>query len=114
MDPPLEFYQIDNMVESGSPKKIAIGREPGSRQLRIWGTLPPKDPGLSEILAIHDPALYAAVALRDALTRRGVAIRSGAIARHSLPGAPVGPTTGFYPALLDSLPPLEEFGVTAE
>src|SRR5580704_6662253 len=53
IDPPLEFYQIDNLVETGSPKKIKIGREPGSRQLRIWGKLPPNDPGLSELLAIH-------------------------------------------------------------
>jgi D-alanyl-D-alanine carboxypeptidase/D-alanyl-D-alanine-endopeptidase (penicillin-binding protein 4) len=114
IDPPLEFYQIDNLVESGSPKKIKIGREPGSRQLRIWGTLPPKDPGLSELLAIHDPALYAAVALRDALTRGGVAIRGNAVARHSLPGAPVIPATGFELARLDSLPLLEDLRVTAK
>jgi D-alanyl-D-alanine carboxypeptidase/D-alanyl-D-alanine-endopeptidase (penicillin-binding protein 4) len=114
IEPPLEFYQIDNLVESGSPKKIKIGRDAGSRQLRIWGTLPPKDPGLSEILAIHDPALYAAVALRDALTRRGVAIQGAAVARHSLPGAPVTPTTGLELARLDSLPLLENLRVMAK
>lgn len=114
IDPPLEFYQIDNLVESGNPKKIKIGREPGSRQLRIWGTLPLKDPGLSEMLAIHDPALYAAVALRDALARRGVAIRGAAVARHSLPGAQVGPTTGIELARLDSLPLIEDLRVTAK
>ena len=114
IEPPLEFYQIDNLVESGSPKKIKIGREPGSRQLRIWGTLPPKDPGLSEILAIHDPALYAAVALRDALTRHGVAIRGGAVARHWLPGEAAIPTTGVELARLDSLPLLEALRVTAK
>jgi D-alanyl-D-alanine carboxypeptidase/D-alanyl-D-alanine-endopeptidase (penicillin-binding protein 4) len=114
IEPPLEFYQIDNLVESGSPRKIKIGREPGSTQLRIWGMLPPKDPGLSELLAIHDPALYAAVALRDALTRRGVVIRGGAVARHSLPGAPVAPTPGFELARLDSLPLLEALRVTTK
>jgi D-alanyl-D-alanine carboxypeptidase/D-alanyl-D-alanine-endopeptidase (penicillin-binding protein 4) len=112
IEPPLEFYQIDNLVESGSPKKIKIGREPGSRQLRIYGTLPSKDPGLSEILAIHDPALYAAVALRDALTRRGVAIRGAAVARHWLPGEAVSPATGIELARLDSLPLLEALRVT--
>jgi D-alanyl-D-alanine carboxypeptidase/D-alanyl-D-alanine-endopeptidase (penicillin-binding protein 4) len=114
IEPPLEFYQIDNLVETGSPKKIKIGREPGSRQLRIWGTLPAKDPGVSEILAIHDPALYAAVALRDALTRRGVSIRGGALARHWLPGEPVSPATGFELARIDSLPLLEGLRVTAK
>ncbi len=114
IDPPLEFYQIDNLVVSGNPKKIKIGREAGSRQLRIWGTLPLKDTGLSEMLAIHDPALYAAVALRDALARRGVAIRGDAVVRHSLPGEPVGPTTGFELARLHSLPLLEDLRVTAK
>jgi D-alanyl-D-alanine carboxypeptidase/D-alanyl-D-alanine-endopeptidase (penicillin-binding protein 4) len=114
IEPPLEFYQIDNLVETGSPKKIKIGREPGSRQLRIWGALPPQDPGVSELLAIHNPALYAAVALRDALTRRGVAIQGESVARHWLPGAPVAPTTGFELARLDSLPLLEALRVTAK
>ncbi len=81
IEPPLEFYQIDNQVRPGATRKIRVEREPGSRQLRIWGTLPLKGPGQSENLAIHDPALYAAVALRDALARRGVAIRGEAIHR---------------------------------
>lgn len=114
IDPPLEFYQIENLVEAGSPKNIKIGRESGSRQLRIWGTLPPNDPGLSELLAIDDPALYAAVALRDALERRGVAIRGSAIARHWLPGKPVEPTNGIELARQDSAPLLEDLRVTAK
>jgi len=114
IDPALEFYQIDNLVEQGSPRHIRIEREPGSRQLRIWGTLPRNDPGLTEILAIHDPALYAAVALRDALERRGVAVRGEAVARHSLPGAPVAPSSGFELARMDSAPLLEGLRVAAK
>jgi len=114
VDPALEFYQIDNQVEPGSPQHIRIEREPGSRQLRIWGTLPHNDPGLTELLAIDDPALYAAAALRDALERRGVAIRGEAVARHSLPGAPVAATSGFELARLDSTPLLEGLRVAAK
>ena len=114
IEPPLEFYQIDNQVRPGATRKIRVEREPGSRQLRIWGTLPLKGPGQSENLAIHDPALYAAVALRDALARRGVAIRGEAMARHALPGQSREPTTGFELARRDSAPLLDDLRVTAK
>jgi D-alanyl-D-alanine carboxypeptidase/D-alanyl-D-alanine-endopeptidase (penicillin-binding protein 4) len=114
IEPPFEFYQIDNQVRAGVVRKIRIEREPGSRQLRIWGTLPPKGPGQAEILAIHDPALYAAAALRDALARRGVAIRGEAVSRHALSGQPVQPATGFELARRDSAPLLEDLRVTAK
>jgi D-alanyl-D-alanine carboxypeptidase/D-alanyl-D-alanine-endopeptidase (penicillin-binding protein 4) len=114
IEPPLEFYQIDNQVRPGATRKIRVEREPGSRQLRIWGTLPLKGPGQGENLAIHDPALYAAVALRDALARRGVAIRGEAIARHALPGQSLEPSTGFELARRDSAPLLDDLRVTAK
>ena len=114
IDPPLEFYQIDNLVRTGAERKIHIEREPGSRQLRIWGTLPSKGPGQSHILALHDPALYAAAALRDALARRGVAIHGEAIARHALPGQPLEPAAGFELAQRESALLLEDLRVTAK
>jgi len=114
IDPPLEFYQIDNQVRVGTPGKIRVEREPGSRLLRVWGTLPPKGPGRTDLLAIHDPALYAAVALRDALARRGVAIHGEAVARHALPGQPVEPSTGIELARRDSAPLLEDLRVISK
>jgi D-alanyl-D-alanine carboxypeptidase/D-alanyl-D-alanine-endopeptidase (penicillin-binding protein 4) len=112
--PPLEFYQIDNQVREGAATKIRVEREPGSRLLRIWGTLPAKGPGRADLLAIHDPVLYAAVALRDALTRRGVALRGEAVARHALPGQPVEPAAGIELARRDSAPLIEDLRVTAK
>jgi len=111
IDPPLEFYQIDNQVLPGPVKKIGIDREPGSMQLRIAGTMPLKDPGQSELLAIHDPALYAAVALRSALVQRGVAVRGEAVARHAMPDQPVAPSTGIELARRESAPLLEDLQV---
>ena len=52
------------------------------RQVRIWGALPPGDHGEKFLLAIDDPALYAAGALLDALQRRGVTVKGKAVARH--------------------------------
>ena len=39
--PPLEFYTIDNRVRTtaGGERRVHIAREPGSRQLRVWGQL---------------------------------------------------------------------------
>jgi D-alanyl-D-alanine carboxypeptidase/D-alanyl-D-alanine-endopeptidase (penicillin-binding protein 4) len=114
VDPPLDFYQIDNLLRPGSERKIKVDREAGSRQLRVSGTLPLRGAGQSEILAIHDPALYAAVALRDALTRRGVDVRGEAVARHALPGEPAALPVGVELARRDSGPLLEDLRVTAK
>lgn len=85
LSPPIEFYAIDNRVRTGPglPTKVAVERLPGSRQLRLWGTLG-SDPASETqlLLAIDEPALYAARALADALVRRGVAIDGRPAARH--------------------------------
>ena len=95
--PPIEFYSIDNRVRTGPglENRVFVERLPGSRQLRLWGTLSSDPPAATSLtLAIDDPALYAAQALAEALTRRGVAIAGRAAARHRFAnqglGAPAG------------------------
>ena len=87
LTPALEYYQIDNRARTtpGAKSNLMVDRLPGSRQLRIWGTLGLGAAADTETLGIDDPALYAAFALRDALTRRGVAVRGEARARHLFP-----------------------------
>ena len=85
--PAFEDFAIDNRVltvEHGE-RKIEFYRGTSGRELHIWGTLPIGGPGLTEELAIGDPALYAAQILRDALLRRGIAIFGEAVARHRFP-----------------------------
>jgi D-alanyl-D-alanine carboxypeptidase/D-alanyl-D-alanine-endopeptidase (penicillin-binding protein 4) len=87
LDPALEYYAIDNRIATvarGSEVKIRIARQPGSRQLLIWGSIPAGHAPIVEALAIDDPALYAACALYDALTRRGVSIAGNPVVRHRL------------------------------
>jgi D-alanyl-D-alanine carboxypeptidase/D-alanyl-D-alanine-endopeptidase (penicillin-binding protein 4) len=61
---------------------------PGSPQLRLWGTLSGET---QLLLAIDDPARYAAYAFRDALARRGVDVRGRPVALHRPAGAPPPP-----------------------
>jgi len=85
--PPFENFAIDNRVATtdGGERKIEFYRSASGRELHVWGRLPTGDPGVTQALAIGDPALYAAEVLRDALLRRGVAIRGEAVARHRFP-----------------------------
>jgi len=91
--PPLDYYAVDNSVRTGLhlENKVHIERLPGSRQLRLWGTLDSDPPGETQfVLAIDDPALYAACALTDALERRGVAIAGRPVALHRHPNQRTG------------------------
>jgi len=121
LTPPVEYYEIDNRVRTGAgERKVMLERLPGTRLLQIWGVLPPKDPGDTEVLGIDDPALYAASAFRDALARRGIAIRGEARAVHLFPNqvadlkngsAPV-PEPGVEVARRDSAPLVEDLRIT--
>jgi D-alanyl-D-alanine carboxypeptidase/D-alanyl-D-alanine-endopeptidase (penicillin-binding protein 4) len=85
ISPALEFFTIDNRVRAapGLENKVYVERLPGSRQVRIWGTMSSDPPNTTTLLlAIDDPALYAARALAEALARRGIRIGGSAAARH--------------------------------
>jgi D-alanyl-D-alanine carboxypeptidase/D-alanyl-D-alanine-endopeptidase (penicillin-binding protein 4) len=88
LNPPVEYYSIDNRVRTvavGGERRIRVERVPGSMELRVWGTIPLHDRGQDTALAIDDPALYAAKALRQLLEQRGIAIGGPAVARHLYP-----------------------------
>ncbi len=109
VDPPLEYFSIDNRVATvgrGVEPKIRMSRPAGSRQILLWGSLPAGG-AVRESVAIDDPAYYAACALYDALLRRGVTIRGRPVARHRT-------TSDDYPVTLGTVvasrtsPPLED------
>ena len=83
----------------------AASRE--SRQWVLTGTVPAGHAPVAEILPVDDPALYAASALYDALTRRGIAIHGQARARHRAMGELYVATEGEELASRTS-PPLSE------
>jgi D-alanyl-D-alanine carboxypeptidase/D-alanyl-D-alanine-endopeptidase (penicillin-binding protein 4) len=85
LDPPVEYYAIDNRVRTsrlGVERKIHVERNASREQLRVWGTFPLRDRGETVLLGVADPALYAAKAFRQILEQRGIAVSGGLSARH--------------------------------
>jgi D-alanyl-D-alanine carboxypeptidase/D-alanyl-D-alanine-endopeptidase (penicillin-binding protein 4) len=85
LNPSLEYFTFDNRlvtVEAKITPRVRISRAAGSRQILVWGSVPAGHATIAETMALDDPALYAATALYEALTRRGVVITGHAVARH--------------------------------
>ena len=84
LSPALEYFEIDNQVATaaGGERAVRVHRAAGSRELRIWGRIPVNESGSAQLLAVDDPARFAAWAFRDALVRAGVAVDGSAGARH--------------------------------
>lgn len=117
LDPALEYYAIDNRIATVAPggdPKIRVSRLPGSRQLLLWGSVPVGHADIREELAIDDPALYAACALYDALTRRGVNIAGRPVARHRVATTDYAPPSGAVVASRTSPPLVQLLQVIAK
>lgn len=68
-----------------SGNHVALDRAPGSHTVRLWGTIAADAKDDVEVLAIDDPATFAATALKQLLETRGITIRGTARAEHRLP-----------------------------
>lgn len=82
LDPGFEYFIIDNRIATGTKDDISITRVPGTRQLLMTGSINTRTSVSRQLVAVDDPALFAAHAMYDALLRRGVTIRGRPIARH--------------------------------
>jgi D-alanyl-D-alanine carboxypeptidase/D-alanyl-D-alanine-endopeptidase (penicillin-binding protein 4) len=82
-----EYYSVDNRVLTSpagtGPRRIYINREPGSRNLTIWGNIPIDDTGASQSLAIEDPADFTARYFSAQLAKRGIALNGKVRAHHT-------------------------------
>lgn len=108
VNPPLEYFSLDNRIVTvpgtGEPD-IRMTRIPGSREIVFEGTIPQEEPSRHfAYVTLDDPALYAACALYDSLTRHGVAIDGRPVARHRGMGEPYLAPEGRTVALRNSPP----------
>jgi D-alanyl-D-alanine carboxypeptidase/D-alanyl-D-alanine-endopeptidase (penicillin-binding protein 4) len=103
LEPETNYYELDNRVTTsaaGVTKRVGIHRDPGSKKIVLWGSLPLGDTGMKEPLAIEDPAEFVAQLFRTLLERRGITIRGKARPRH-------GEGAQFF----DPIPPLPPPGI---
>ena len=85
VEPETNYYELDNRVvtsSAGVPKRVGIHRDPGSKTIVLWGSLPVGDSGMKEPMSIEDPAEFVAQLFRTMLERRGITIRGKTRARH--------------------------------
>jgi len=82
------YYTVQSSVTTTAPgttPAVGIDRAPGSKTVRVYGTVPAAMPPLTSHLAIDDPAEYAAMAFKQMLEQRGIRVTGRARAEHRLP-----------------------------
>ena len=102
LNPPMEYYHIENRlvtVAKDGVRRVRYERQPGSKELTIWGTIPLGNPGQTLALGIDDPAEFAAMALRQALEARGITVTGKATPRHQFPSEVADLTQADAPAM---------------
>jgi D-alanyl-D-alanine carboxypeptidase/D-alanyl-D-alanine-endopeptidase (penicillin-binding protein 4) len=86
LNPASDFYTIQNLIHTGprgSEQKLSVVREPGSRLIRISGTMPEGGPARGLTIAIEEPAEYAANLLAQLLETRGIHVHGVARGLHA-------------------------------
>ena len=81
--PDVDYFTIDNtmtIAPAGETPHPGVERSPGSLKIRAWGSSSPE--GYHGVLAVEDPAEFAADAFKKALLDRGITVTGSAIARH--------------------------------
>ncbi len=85
-NPDLDYFHLRNLSVTASTRTVArrldLRVHPGLRRLDLWGQISRHSPGRQMNVAVDDPALFAAIALRQALADEGVELRGGVRARY--------------------------------
>jgi D-alanyl-D-alanine carboxypeptidase/D-alanyl-D-alanine-endopeptidase (penicillin-binding protein 4) len=99
--PEVDYYKIENHTRTAATRSVAQGleleREPGTRNVRLWGEISIRSPGRTFSVAVDDPGLYAALALRSELDKLGIAVTGEAVSRHSWPWEQASLKRGSFP-----------------
>lgn len=92
VDPAVPYYTVDaTELTTGAAKSgshVQIERAPGSKVLRVYGSIAVDAKPDEEEVAIHDPAEYAAIALKALLEMRGIVVTGVARAQHRISSDP--------------------------
>jgi D-alanyl-D-alanine carboxypeptidase len=95
----VNFYTIRDEVRTVAAKSMNTGvqveRLPGSRTVRVFGTLAEDAAPDVEEIAIDDPAMFAAMALRQSLAAHGIRVQGSSRALSGYVTAASGKTLVF-------------------
>lgn len=81
------YYTLDVSLTTGEKKSgshVQMERALGSKVLRVYGSIGVDSQPDEEEVAIHDPAEYAAMALKGMLEARGIVVTGKARAKHRI------------------------------
>lgn len=81
--PNIDYYTVINDMPLAAKEEgvhPGLARNPGSLVVRAWGTAPAN--GMHANLAVEDPAAYTAIAFKQALVSRGIAVTGDAATAH--------------------------------
>jgi D-alanyl-D-alanine carboxypeptidase/D-alanyl-D-alanine-endopeptidase (penicillin-binding protein 4) len=98
VDQAVPYYTVVNHVECWLEKKpthIQIERTPGSHELLVYGSISRGAQPVVEQIAIDDPEQYAAMAFKQMLIERGVAVTGESKVSHASAYDPASPTEDF-------------------
>jgi D-alanyl-D-alanine carboxypeptidase/D-alanyl-D-alanine-endopeptidase (penicillin-binding protein 4) len=79
------YYAVNSQVDitpAGAGSHVNVERLPGSRVLRVYGSMAVDAKPDVEHVSIDDPALYAAMALKQMLVERGIVVVGDATVEH--------------------------------
>jgi D-alanyl-D-alanine carboxypeptidase/D-alanyl-D-alanine-endopeptidase (penicillin-binding protein 4) len=87
--PDISYYGLENRSRTATTRTVAqnleLEREPGTRRVALWGEISIRSVGRTFSVAVDDPGLFAAFALRSELEKRGVTITGEVLSRHAWP-----------------------------
>jgi D-alanyl-D-alanine carboxypeptidase/D-alanyl-D-alanine-endopeptidase (penicillin-binding protein 4) len=81
------YYSVESSLTTAAANTMAavgIDRSPGSKVVRVYGTVPARMQPMTSHLAIDDPAEYSAMAFKQMLEQRGIRVTGKARAEHRL------------------------------
>ena len=86
LEPAVGYYAVRNLTRTATSRTVArtlsIELRPDQKAVRLWGDISVRSPGRELSIAVDDPALFAAVALKQELERVGVEVAGVAAAKH--------------------------------
>ncbi len=86
VEPWFDYFEIRNGTRTAATrtvaKRLGVEVDPLERAVELWGEISVRSPGREMSVAVDDPALFAAAALKQALADAGVEVTGVAKAEH--------------------------------